>query len=227
MIIIGALVAIIIIIATATAYSMIMNQKKELIEINDLNIEQDQWGIYKIVGHITPLKDLNYLEARITLYDAHDTIVGECPLAWNMNHLKEGQKVSVGTSLGATASATPAYGVISFYDYVNGKEAIANFTVTFNGTNNVTKNATITEDTSNDVSSNNNNEVHDSNVNDANDKKYTQQDLNRARADGYLEGYDDSLSYYDDYGYDYSSDSSHVETTTGSGSSSSYSEALT
>ena len=49
-------------------------------------------------------------------------------------------------------------------------------------------------------------------------RRGVQQDLNRARADGYMQGYDDSLSYYDDYGYSSSSDS-NVETTTDSGSS--------
>ena len=217
-VIIGILIVAIIIIGAATAYSM-MNNKKDLIEINDLNIEKDQWGIYKIVGHITPLKDVRYLEARITLYDAHGTVIGECPLAWNMNNLKQGQKVSVGTSLGATTSGVPAYGVISFYDKVNGNEPVANFTVHFNGTNNnTTKNATVAEDTSTDVSNNNNNS-HDSNVNDANDKKYTQQDLNRARADGYLQGYDDSMSYYDDFGFETTTDSGSSGSQSGSSSS--------
>jgi len=216
-VIIGILVVAIIIIGAATAYSM-MNNKKDLIEINDLNIEKDQWGIYKIVGHITPLKDVRYLEARITLYDAHGTVIGECPLAWNMNNLKQGQKVSVGTSLGATTSGVPAYGVISFYDKVNGNEPVANFTVHFN--NNTTKNATVTEDTNTDVS-NNNNDSHDSNVNDANDKKYTQQDLNRARADGYLQGYDDSMSYYDDFSFETTTDSGSSGSQSGSSSSSS------
>ena len=232
-IIIGILIIALIIIGAATVYSM-MNNKKDLIEINDLNIEKDQWGIYKIVGHITPLKDLRYLEARITLYDAHGTIIGECPLAWNMNNLKEGQKVSVGTSLGATTSGVPAYGIISFYDQVNGKEPIANFTVKFNGTNNTTKNTTVSEDNSNKVSSNNDdNGSHNSNVNDANDKRYTQQDLNRARADGYLQGYDDSMSY--DYGWSSSSGSSSSGgsssssggSSSGSGSSSSWSNVET
>ena len=127
--------------------------------------------------------------------------------------------IDVSKGLGAVVSGTPAYAIVSFYDSAGGKEALLNFTIKFNGTHNATKNATVTEDTSNDVPSNNN-ESHDSNVNDANDKRYTQQDLNRARADGYMQGYDDSLSYYDDYGYDYSS-SSNSEITSDSGSSSS------
>lgn len=212
-IIIGILITIIIIIGAATAYSMMNKKPVETIKINDLNIEQDQWGIYNLKGHITPLKDFNYLEARVQIYDANGTVIGQA-FSWNMLHPQKDVTIDVSKGLGAVVSGTPAYAIVSFYDSAGGKESLLNFTITFNGTNNVTKNATVTEDTSTDVS-NNNNDSHDSNVNDANDKKYTQQDLNRARADGYLQGYDDSMGYYD-----YSSSSgSNVETTTDSYSS--------
>ena len=215
-IIIGILVAVIIIIGAATAYSVMNKKPVETIKINDLNIEQDQWGIYNLKGHITPLKDFNYLEARVQIYDANGTVIGQA-FSWNMLHPQKDVTIDVSKGLGAVVSGTPAYAIVSFYDSAGGKEALLNFTIKFNGTHNATKNATVTEDTSNDVPSNNN-DSHNSNVNDANDKKYTQQDLNRARADGYMQGYDDSLSYYDDYGYSSSSDS-NVETTTDSGSS--------
>ena len=56
-----------------------------------------------------------------------------------------------------------------------------------------------------------------------NDKKYSQADLEKARVDGYLQGYDDSMLYYDDYGYDYNpgSSSSSSSGSSSSGSSSS------
>ena len=55
------------------------------------------------------------------------------------------------------------------------------------------------------------------------DKKYSQADLEKARVDGYLQGYDDSMLYYDDYGYDYNpgSSSSSSSGSSSSGSSSS------
>lgn len=73
--------------------------------------------------------------------------------------------------------------------------------VKFNGTatnkTNATNDTTIEEES---IPDNTTSEpAKNSNINDANDKKYTQEDLNRARADGYLEGYDDSMNYYDDY----------------------------
>ena len=214
-IIIGILVAVIIIIGAATAYSVMNKKPVETIKINDLNIEQDQWGIYNLKGHITPLKDFDYLEARVQIYDANGTVIGQA-FSWNMLHPQKDVTIDVSKGLGAVVSGTPAYAIVSFYDSAGGKEALLNFTIKFNGTNNATKNATVTEDTSADVSSNNNdNESHDSDVNKADDKQYTKQDLERARSDGYWQGYDDSMSYAE---YSFSDD---VETTTGSSGSSS------
>ena len=212
-IIIGILVAVIIIIGAATAYSVMNKKPVETIKINDLNIEQDQWGIYNLKGHITPLKDFNYLEARVQIYDANGTVIGQA-FSWNMLHPQKDVTIDVSKGLGAVVSGTPAYAIVSFYDSAGGKEALLNFTIKFNGTHNATKNATVTEDTSADVSSNNNdNESHDSDVNKADDKQYTKQDLERARSDGYWQGYDDSMSYAE---YSFSDD---VETTTGSSGS--------
>lgn len=212
-IIIGILIAIILIIGAATAYSMMNKKPVETIKINDLNIEQDQWGIYNLKGHITPLKDFNYLEARVQIYDANGTVIGQA-FSWNMLHPQKDVTIDVSKGLGAVVSGTPAYAIVSFYDSAGGKEALLNFTIKFNGTHNATKNATVTEDTSADVSSNNNdNESHDSDVNKADDKQYTKQDLERARSDGYWQGYDDSMSYAE---YSFSDD---VETTTGSSGS--------
>ena len=211
-IIIGILVAVIIIIGAATAYSVMNKKPVETIKINDLNIEQDQWGIYNLKGHITPLKDFDYLEARVQIYDANGTVIGQA-FSWNMLHPQKDVTIDVSKGLGAVVSGTPAYAIVSFYDSAGGKEALLNFTIKFNGTNNATKNATVNEGSSSSaVSNNNDDKSHDSN-DKSNDKQYTKQDLERARSDGYWQGYDDSMSYAD-YGF-----SDNVETATDSYSS--------
>ena len=109
--------------------------------------------------------------------------------------------------------------ILSFYDKVNGNEPVANFTVHFNGTNNnTTKNATVNEGSSSSTS-NNNDKPSDSNADKSNDKQYTKQDLERARSDGYWKGYDDSMSYYDDFGFVTTTDSGSSGSQSGSSSS--------
>ena len=210
--IIGVLVIVLIILCCICAFAF-LNQNKESIEINDLNIEKDQWGIYIIKGHITALMDLNYIEARITLYDDQGAIVGECPLAWNMKDIKAGQKVSVGSSLGATASETPSYGVVTFYDAVNSKEPLANFTVHFNSTDNQT-----------DTSSGSATIQQKSNNTDNDNKKYTQEDIDMAKNEAYWQGYDDSvydsINYYDDIETSTDESSSYSSSSSGSSHSS-------
>lgn len=129
LIILGTLLIIICILIGAILG--IITQNPEKIEINDLNLQQDEFGIYNLQGHITPLKDLDYLEARIIFYDAQNTILST-GYAWNMNNLKKGEKISLNNGMGATCNENPDHAVIGFYDDIGGKDMIANFTIKFN-----------------------------------------------------------------------------------------------
>lgn len=106
---------------------------EQQIVIKDLNIEKDEYNIYNLVGHIVPLKDFDYLEARILFYDEHNAIIGQA-YAWNMLNPQKDTTIDVGNGLGGTCSGTPKYAVISFYDSVGSDKSIANFTVYFNDT---------------------------------------------------------------------------------------------
>lgn len=190
------ILTIVVIILAVVCIIGLTNNNTETIEINDLNIEKDAFGIYNLVGHITPLKDFDYLEARIVFYDNQSTVIGKSSCAWNILDVSKGSKISVGNSLGATCDGIPSYAVIEFYDSVYSDTPLKNFTVRFNNT----------EDTSDDSNSG----VVSSSSNDNN--KYSDEDLQLARDEGYWEGYADSYSdnYYSDDDY-YSDD---VEATT-------------
>ena len=206
--IIGILAAVVVILFAVLA-SGFLSQSQQTLQVDDLNIKQDEFGIYKLQGHITPEKDYAYMEARIVFYDEHGTIIGKAPCAWNMRDLEKGSEISVGNGLGAVVDGTPSYAVVSFYDNVGSNDALANFTVHFDGTNNKTN-----DTASSSVAVSNNNADNKDNSNNGDDKKYTQEDMNRARQESYWNGYDDSSMdssrYY--------SDDSNVETTTDSSS---------
>lgn len=212
-IIIALLIAAAVICCIIAAYAM-SNQSTEVLQIDDIDIKQDQFGIYNLEGHITPLKDFDYLDARIVFYDENDTVIGKVACAWNMLNVKKGSSISIGDGLGGVCDGTPSYAVVEFYDSVTSKTPIKNVTVEISGENNTASN-----DNSAGVSVSS---ADNSNKND--DKKFTQQDLDRARDEGYSHGYMDSYqdSYSDDdYVEDSSSSqssgsgSSNVETTTG------------
>ena len=214
---------VVVVILFAVLASGFLSQSQQTLQVDDLNIMQDEFGIYKLQGHITPEKDYAYMEARIVFYDEHGTIIGKAPCAWNMRDLEKGSEISVGNGLGAVVDGTPSYAVVSFYDNVGSNDALANFTVHFDGTNNKTNDTG--SGSSSSVTVNNNN------ADNGDNRKYTQEDMDRARQESYWNGYDDSSSdsgrYYADdsssqssQGSSYdsgSSDSSNVETTTDSG----------
>ena len=184
MIIIAICIVALIILCGVCAYGF-LNQNKEVLKINDLNLEKDQYGIYNLKGHITPLKDFDYLEARVVIYDNNGVIIGKSSCAWNAAHVKKDDTLSVGNGLGTVCDGgTPAYAVISFFDNVYSEKELANFTVRLNdtGTNNNTDSSTATS--SAPTSSDKND-----------DEKYTQEDIDKAKDEAYWKGYDDS--YYD------------------------------
>lgn len=192
-IIIAVLLVILAILSTAIILTII--QPAEALEIDDINLEQDQFGIFQIVGHITPLKDFDYLEARITFYDENGVIIGQSSCAWNAAHVQKDTKLSLGNGIGGICDGTPAYAVISFYDSVYSDTPLANATITFNITNTTNSND---DSSSSSLPSTNN------------DNKYTDSDLDAARQEGYADGYSDGAydSYdYPDYSDSYSSDS--------------------
>lgn len=211
--IIGILAAVVVILFAVLA-SGFLSQSQQTLQVDDLNIMQDEFGIYKLQGHITPEKDYAYMEARIVFYDEHGTIIGKAPCAWNMRDLEKGSEISVGNGLGAVVDGTPSYAVVSFYDNVGSNDALANFTVHFDGTNNKTNDT----GSSNVAVSNNNAD----NSNNGDDKKYTQEDMNRARQESYWDGYVDSSSdssrYYSDESSSQSSQSSSYDSGSSEGS---------
>ena len=133
---------VLILLCCFIGYTLMNSNNKETLQINDMNIKVDEWGIYNLVGHITPLKDFDYLEARVIFYDANGTVIGN-GYAWNMLHPQKGTPISINNPAGA-CKETPAYAIVSFYDAAGSDKAIANFTVTFtddgnNSTNNTNK----------------------------------------------------------------------------------------
>ena len=196
--IIGILVAVVVILFAVLA-SGFLSQSQQTLQVDDLNIIQDEFGIYKLQGHITPEKDYAYMEARIVFYDEHGTIIGKAPCAWNMRDLEKGSEISLGNGLGAVVDGTPSYAVVSFYDNVGSNDALANFTVHFDGTNNKT-NDTGSSSSSSVVVNNNN-------ADNGDNKKYTQEDMDRARQESYWNGYDASTSDNSMYADDSQSES--------------------
>ena len=152
-IIIGLLVVILIILCCFIGYTL-FNTPKETLQINDMNIEQDEWGIYNLVGHITPLKDFDYLEARVIFYDANGTVIGN-GYAWNMLHPQKGTPISINGPAGV-CKETPDYAIVSFYDAAGSDKAVANITVKFNGNGTHQTNADSVEDNSNNNKANDN-----------------------------------------------------------------------
>jgi hypothetical protein len=150
------IILIIIVLAigiAGAAYLLYHPEKEQTLQVKDLKIEKGESNLYKLKGHVTLLKDFDYLEARIIFYDEHNTIVGQS-YAWNMLNPSKGNTIDLGGSPPSTCSGTPKYAVVSFYDIAGGNKPVANFTVQINNTTSTANNTTNTSTSTSSSSSN-------------------------------------------------------------------------
>lgn len=63
------------------------------INLAELTVSSEGYGIYHINGIITTTKDYSYLEMVTKWYDASGTVIERNPLSWNTNDIKAGEPI--------------------------------------------------------------------------------------------------------------------------------------
>lgn len=94
------------------------NTPDSTIEVNDLSIANEGYGLYKVTGTLVPDKDYDYLEMVVVFYDSDGTIVEKDPLAWNMNDINANQNIKLSGSAFVDSSENPAKAEVYFFDSV-------------------------------------------------------------------------------------------------------------
>ncbi|MDI6701534.1 MULTISPECIES: hypothetical protein [Methanothermobacter] len=68
-------------------------QEEKTVNVTDLKVVSEGYGLYSVSGKITALKDYGYLEMHLNWYDSEGNLLYENPLAWNTNNAKTGQTI--------------------------------------------------------------------------------------------------------------------------------------
>ena len=105
------------------------NHPSQDIIINDINIVPDTYG-YRLIGHITPLVNYDYLEARIEYFDTNNVIIHKDSTAWNIVHVKSNEELGINHS--AYFTGNPSYATVSFYNSISSTKPITSANITFN-----------------------------------------------------------------------------------------------
>lgn len=113
------LISLIILIISISAVSagILGNDNKDKIKVDNLQINSEGYGMYKIDCDLVANEKIDYLEMVVIFYDDSGAILEKTPIAWNMNSVPEGQTIKVdGTAV--VTSGTPAKAEVYFIDDV-------------------------------------------------------------------------------------------------------------
>ena len=87
------------------------------INVTDLTVSSQGYGLYDVSCTLVPDKDYSYLEMVVVFKDDSGAIIGKSPLAWNMNGIQKGQTIKVtGNAVTDSSSTTPSTAEVYFFD---------------------------------------------------------------------------------------------------------------
>ena len=113
------LISLIILIISISAVSagLFGDDNKDKIKVDNLQVTDDGYGMYKINCDLVANEKIDYLEMVVIFYDDSGAILEKTPIAWNMNSVPEGQTIKV-DGTGFVTSGTPAKAEVYFIDDV-------------------------------------------------------------------------------------------------------------
>ena len=113
------LISLIIMIISISAVSagLFGDDNKDKIKVDNLQVNDDGYGMYKITCDLVANEKMDYLEMVVIFYDDSGAILEKTPIAWNMNSPPEGQTIKV-DGMAVVSSGTPAKAEVYFIDDV-------------------------------------------------------------------------------------------------------------
>ncbi len=88
------------------------------LNVTNLKVVSEGYGMYKVKATVTPDKDYDYLEMVLIWYDASGAVIDKNSLAWNINDVTSGQTLKVTGNGMLTGDENPAKVDVLFFDSV-------------------------------------------------------------------------------------------------------------
>ncbi|HOQ19117.1 MAG TPA: hypothetical protein PLM42_06385 [Methanothermobacter thermautotrophicus] len=101
------------------------------VKVEDLHVVAEGYGGYSLKGKITPLSDFSYLEMHLKWYDSEGNLLGDNPLAWNINDAKTGQAVKF-SAMDYIDTGTPSKVEVLIFDSLAADDSSAIYRTTVN-----------------------------------------------------------------------------------------------
>ena len=111
-----ALLLLAILSVSAVSAGLFGNDDGDKIKVDNLKINSEGYGMYKVTCDLETEKDFDYLEMVVVFYDDSGAIIDKSPLVWNMNDVIKGQPIKVSGSAFISGDQTPAKAVVYIFD---------------------------------------------------------------------------------------------------------------
>lgn len=86
--------------------------------VEDLKINNEGYGMYKVTCNLEAAKEFDYLEMVVVFYDDSGAIIDKSPLVWNMNSVPKDQPIKVSGSAYVSGNDIPSKAVVYIFDDV-------------------------------------------------------------------------------------------------------------
>ncbi|MBZ9570104.1 hypothetical protein KQY27_00860 [Methanobrevibacter sp. TMH8] len=94
------------------------SENQQTLNISNLRISSQGYGMYDIKTTLVPDKDYSYLEMVVVWYDSSGAIIEKSPLAWNMNDVTEGSTIKISGNGYIQGDEKPVKAEVYFFDNV-------------------------------------------------------------------------------------------------------------
>lgn len=110
------ILSILAILAVVVISGCTSSGNKNSINVTDLKVISEGYGMYYVTCDIVPKQDTSYLEMVLVWYDASGAVIDRSPLAWNINDAKAGQTIKARGTASLYQKGMPAKVQVLLYD---------------------------------------------------------------------------------------------------------------
>ncbi|AIS31963.1 hypothetical protein [Methanobacterium formicicum] len=89
---------------------------KNSLNVTNLKVSSEGYGMYYVTCDIVPKQDTSYLEMVLVWYDSSNAVIDRTPLAWNINDAKAGQTIKARGTASLYQKGTPAKVKVLIFD---------------------------------------------------------------------------------------------------------------
>ncbi|MCC7550816.1 MAG: hypothetical protein KO316_04820 [Methanobacterium sp.] len=113
---IGLIMVVLAILSVVAISGCTSSGDKNSINVTNLQVSNEGYGMYYVTCDIVPNQDISYLEMVLVWYDSSGAVIDRTPLAWNINDAKAGQTIKARGMASLYEKGAPAKVEVLLFD---------------------------------------------------------------------------------------------------------------